>query len=170
MAPSSARETIGKARRDSRSPTFLRLTHYNEAWQRSRSLRPLRPLRYQRGSAAPHGRHRHEVSIAGRHSGAARRAPRDGRRSDRTCPSRGGSCGGAARPSRTVRPAAATARASPTPKLRVPSIDTTTGPGASGELLVVRLAGACRPRWLGSGLATVLNEPGELLRDPARCR
>jgi hypothetical protein len=31
----------------------------------------------------------------------------------------------------TVRPAAATARASPTPKLRVPSIDTTTrGPGA----------------------------------------
>ena len=33
--------------------------------------------------------------------------------------------------SMTVRPAAATARASPTPKLRVPSIDTTTrGPGA----------------------------------------
>jgi hypothetical protein len=38
-------------------------------------------------------------------------------------------------PSMTVRPAAATARASPTPKLRLPSIDTTTrGPGARSPI------------------------------------
>jgi len=35
----------------------------------------------------------------------------------------------------TVSPAAATARANPTPKLRVPSIDTTTpGPGARAPI------------------------------------
>src|SRR5687767_11254724 len=49
----------------------------------------------------------------------------------RTYRSRGGGVRLGCSHSITVRPAAATARASPTPKLRVPSIDTTTrGPGA----------------------------------------